>query len=193
MPTQKEFTITCQFLESGEVAYGDLIETGKSEEDKPPSHPNHKCVDIVISNKTDESIVLFTKRTEPVDIWNFLIDLHPSFAAMIASSDPCNPCDITKKLGGEIKWNGEGLPPIGMEVECRPRSSSSEWIICTALFSPSSIIILCIGGVEESFYIESAEFRLIDQGLKQLYEKFPGQDRGLLESIYDFIDLEIRD
>lgn len=70
--------------------------------------------------------------------------------------------DLNECIGQDATpvWNGEGLPPVGVECECQFRGG---WQKCNILFSGNQIIVLMIDGDEYPFEPKNTLFRPIDK------------------------------
>lgn len=123
---------------------------------------------------------------------------NPREAAQTEADDEA---DLNECIGQDAApvWNGEGLPPVGVECECS--WCGDEWQPCKILFASNQIVVVKLkeSGMDDAYNIGDVTFRPIrseaerkrDEAVAQLNNfvamgKF-ALDEDLASAVYDAI------
>lgn len=133
-----------------------------------------------VDRKGDGYLTQCVVPDECVCDWQSAISQEQYEAALAASQQPA--------------WDGEGLPPVGTECECKV---TVNWFRCKVMYISEKCAVLKYGESEQAWFTPSCEFRpirteaerkreeFIDQLMKEWL--FLGHDREQAGSLYDAI------
>ena len=119
--------------------------------------------------------------------------LHQPQEAEKAKAD--DEVDLNECIGQDDApvWNGEGLPPVGVECECS--WCGDEWQPCKILFASNQIVVVKLKeiGMEDAYNIGDVIFRTIRSEVDKKREEavktimLTGWCQAAAEEIYDLV------
>ncbi len=96
--------------------------------------------------------------------WKSVVDNSPSFKAILLDKPEV------------VKWNGEGLPPVG--VECELSNCGNSWVKAMVLFMGTGLCVVDQGYGDQHYHLNSVKFRKPESPEEK-------EQRERLEAAYD--------